>query len=388
MEILVLSPKYLYPPNDGGALGVLSMLKGFKQNGVNVHLICVSTNKHKAPAQLHNELLQLATVDTVFINTDVNVKDAFFNLFSKQSYNIQRFISNDFKRKIMEVLNSKTFDVVQFEGLYMAPYAGIVKEHSNAKMVLRAHNVEHHIWEDLANEQGTLKKVYFNVLSQRLKAYEENVRHNFDAICTITSEDEDYFKSLNGKAKTFFTPFMIDADSYKVKVERDLNSVGFIGALDWMPNLKALDWLLAEVWPLVLKQNSNLELKVAGRNMPSEYVNRKISSVKFLGEVENAKTFISSCGVLAVPLFSGSGVRVKIIEALALNTPVVATTIATDGLNAGFENYVEVADLPQAFANAIVDSLIKTNQLSANYVETQYGEKAVAAKHLNQLKLL
>jgi len=388
MEILVLSPKYLYPPNDGGALGILNMLKGFKQNDVNVHLICVSTNKHKAPVQVHNELLQLATVDTVFINTDVNVKDAFFNLFSSESYNIQRFASIEFELKLIEVLKAKIFDCVQFEGLYMTPYLKVAKRYSNAKMILRAHNVEHHIWEKLATEQQALKKLYFKMLAQRLKTYEITMRQSFDAISTISSEDEQYFKTLKGKAQTFFTPFGVDLQSYQAEKPTDKNTIGFIGALDWLPNLNALNWLLNEVWPLVLQQNENIKLKVAGRNMPREYLDREDENVKFLGEVEDAKSFINSCAVLAVPLFSGSGVRVKIIEALALNKPVVATTIAADGLNDGYEKFIEVADSPQLFANGILNYLQNGSETSLKYVKDNYGQKAVVAKHIKRLKLL
>ncbi len=235
-------------------------------------------------------------------------------------------------------------------------YVDIIRKYSKAKIVLRAHNVEYKLWEramQLAN--NPLKKAYLKLLAKRLKRYELNSLPTFDAIATITKKDEIYFKS-EGFLKAMETvPFGIDL---KNSIENNSNeenypSVFHIGAMDWQPNIEGVNWFLNNVWDKLYVKYPHLKLYLAGRNMSAELKQLNKPNVIIVGEVENAQEFIQSKGVMIVPLLSGAGMRIKIIEGLAFGKTIVTTSIGAEGIDCENNKNCIIADDPNEFVEAI-----------------------------------
>ncbi|MDO9188014.1 MAG: glycosyltransferase family 4 protein [Bacteroidia bacterium] len=357
MNILQLCNKVPYPPKDGGCIAMNNLTQGLLDLGHTVKVLSVNTKKHFIDIEkLPQEYRSKTNIEAVFIDTEIKITQAFLNLFTDKSYNIQRFYSANFENKLIEILQSKTFDIVQLEGLYVSMYVDAIRKYSKAKIVFRAHNVEYKLWEH-ATQLATnpLKKAYLKLLTKRLKQYELNSLPTFDAIATITKKDENHFKRAGFLKAMETLPFGIDLKNTieNNSVQEEYPSVFHIGAMDWQPNIEGLDWFLNNVWDKLNAKHPQLKLYLAGRNMSADLKRSNKPNVIIVGEVENAQEFIESKGLMIVPLLSGSGMRVKIIEGLALGKTIVTTSIGAEGIDCENNKNCIIADDATTFAEAI-----------------------------------
>ena len=370
MNILQLCNKVPFPPKDGGCIAMNNLTQGLIAEEHSLKILAVNTRKHFTDIEkLPLDYRSKTNIEAIFIDTEIKITDAFLNLFTNKSYHIERFYSKHFEAKLVEILKSESFDIVQLESLYVSMYVPIIRKYSKAKIVLRTHNVEHKIWEQtLQLTKNPLKKAYLGILATRLKKYELNSLQTFDAIATITKEDELYLKK-SGFLKAIDTfPFGVD---FKNDTENNLQheeypSVFHIGAMDWQPNIEGINWFLNNVWDLLNAKHPHLKLYLAGRNMSAELKQLKKANVIIVGEVENSNDFIQSKGVMIVPLLSGGGMRVKIIEGMSLGKTIVATSIGAEGVDCENNKNCIIANDADEFAEAISKCI--SNKLFYNEV--------------------
>ncbi|MCD4790404.1 MAG: hypothetical protein K8R37_10415, partial [Bacteroidales bacterium] len=191
MKILFLCNKSPYPPKEGGPIAMNANIEGLLNAGHYVKVLALNTNKYFIEKKEIPEEYQEKT-DIEFIYKDLSLKpfDAVLNLFSKKSYHVERFISKEFEKKITETLRRDEYDIVQLEMLYMTPYLHIIRKNTKAKIVLRAHNIEHLIWDRITyTTKNPLKKLYLGYLTRKLKNYELSCLNHFDGIATISKKD-------------------------------------------------------------------------------------------------------------------------------------------------------------------------------------------------------
>ena len=171
MKILQLSKKLPYPLRDGESVAVHALTTAMCAMGCEYTLLVMNTSKHPAIlANLPANYTHYTAIHVVDVDTDVKMIDAFLNLFTSKSYNISRFDNPDFHQKLISLLQETAFDMVQLETLFLTPYIDTIRQYSQAKIVLRAHNVEYEIWERMARNESFLpKKYYLNLLVNRLK---------------------------------------------------------------------------------------------------------------------------------------------------------------------------------------------------------------------------
>ena len=360
MNILQICNKPPFPAVDGGAIAMNNTTQGLLNNGHKVTVLAITTPKHPVIYEsLPEEYIKNTNFQTVFIDTSIRLRDAFFNLFTKKSYNIERFISVDFTKQLQKILAQESFDVVIIESLFVAPYISTIKSISDAKIVLRAHNVEHKIWERIRkNTKNPLKKRYINLLAKRLKKYEIEVFNAIDGIAAMTKVDENDFKKLGFKKgiEAIPTGYIIRGQE-NVSEPVEENSIFHIASMDWLPNVEGVDWFLTNVWPIIAQSKGIAKLYLAGREMPDSYYNLNLPNVTVVGKVKSAKEFYLSKKIMIVPVLSGSGMRIKIIEGMALGKIIISTTIGAEGINCTSGENIIIADTPKDFANAICKCL-------------------------------
>ncbi len=359
MKVLVLCNRVPYPPSDGGAIAMYNGLKSIKMNADVLALFALNTKKHYQSAQqIQNAFHDLAEVYTADIDTSIRIKDALLNFFGKSSYNVDRFYSKSAEEKLIQILQSQSFDVVQFETLFVCPYIDTVRKYSNAKLVYRAHNVESQIWYRLAQSSSGIKKWYLNFLAKRIEQYESKALEHVDLILPITNIDQKYFQKTYSEIPSQVLPVALDLKSFQEeqlsdKIEFESNSIFHIGSLDWRPNVDAVEWLIQEVFPLVQQKNQNCQLYIAGKNTPTHLYKFTTQNIHILGEVQHAKDFMLSKNIMLVPLLSGGGMRVKIIEGMALGKVIITTSIGAEGIPCEHMKNIIIADDAKSFANAI-----------------------------------
>jgi len=376
VNILQLANKATYPP-DGGSLAILSFAKGFVKNGHRVYLLNMETYKHfNKPAIIDPEYKNEITIEGIKINTHISIFKLGLNLFfSEKPYIAQRFISKKYLKKLIAIVQSQHFDFIQIEGLYMLQYIHAIKKIFSGHIIYRPHNIEYKIWERNAIEtKSFFKKIYFNILAKRLKQLELSLLNTYDYILPISPFDAEKYTELGNTKPLHIAPFGIDFKKIptpqKYKYEQNII---FIGALDWIPNQNGLLWFINKCWEKILATEAKTELLIAGRNAPKRFINclQNKPAIKFIGEVENAYDFMSTNGPLIVPLFSGSGLRVKIIEAMALRKPIISTSLGAEGIPYADKKNIIIANTDDEFVHGAIH-LIQNKETQKEMGENAY----------------
>jgi glycosyltransferase involved in cell wall biosynthesis len=338
MNILILSTKLPYPARDGGSIATLNMALGLAKYADRVILLSLNTKKHFFPPdQIPGDVRSAIEIHTVPIDTSLRPLKALRNLlFSREPYIAERFYSVRFKDKLTELLSQNTVDVVQLEGPYTGHYIPAIRSASKARIALRAHNVEHEIWSrKAANTGNLLQRAYLRNMARRIRKLEARVLEASDHLVAISDRDRITLQGLCKRIDAITVPAGIDLRAYTPVKVVARTSVCFIGSLDWMPNQEGLLWMKEHVIPVIAATNRGFKFHVAGRNAPSEFIEKlKHPAIVIHGEVENAHQFLEDFHIMAVPLLTGSGIRIKIIEAMAMGLCVVTTPIGAEGLSA------------------------------------------------------
>jgi glycosyltransferase involved in cell wall biosynthesis len=371
MRILQILNRVPWPLKDGGSIGYYNFIKGYHDAGCEVTVAAMNTTKHYVAA-LPDELKNIAGWHTVDIDNRVKLMPALLNLFSMRSYNIERFISAEFEQILRDLLSKQTFDVIIFESLFVAPYIDLVRSNSSALLVLRQHNVEHMIWQTLAEaERNPVKKWYLKLLAKRLLKFEQQQLNKVDAITTVTEDDAAVFRAMGCEKPIGSFPLGITiAKSNKPHAAPEIPSVFHIGSMEWLPNQEAVRWFIEEVWGEVLMRHPDLNFYVAGRGMPESFKKFEADNIHMIGEVDDAAEFMQQKQIMIVPLFSGSGIRVKILEAMAQGKAIISTTLGAQGIAYQQGKHLLIADNNQEFIKAI-DLLVMNRQLA-----TELGSNA------------
>jgi len=354
MNILLLCNKSPFPPSEGGPMAMNSVVNGLLEAGHSVKVMAFNSDKYHVDIEsIPKDYRQKTKIEFVDIDLKINMKEAFKNLFTNESYHVKRFISEEFKNRLVKVLKREQFDIVQLEMIYMAPYIDTIRKHSKATIVLRAHNVENKIWERMAKKTFFFaKRWYLNHLVRTLRHYEMGVLDKVDGIAAITVTDASYFRRFTA-TPVIDLPFGVNIDKFEpVFNVSDKPTFYHIGSMNWMPNEEAIKWFLKNVWDNVLERIPEAKLYLAGRNMPKWLKKTDKKNVEIVGEVPDAHEFVNRHNVAVVPLLSGSGMRIKIIESMALGKTVITTLVGAEGIQyTEFENIIIADNAPKMVEN-------------------------------------
>jgi len=335
-----------------------AMVNGLLQAGHTVKVLAANTNKYRVePKSIPADFALNTQIEFVELDLSLRINAALYTLIAGKSYHITRFHTKDFETKIAQVLTEQQFDIVQIETLQMATYLDLIRKHTKAPVVLRAHNIEHRIWQRIAdNTSNPLKKAYLRQLCRTLKQFELITLRKMDGIVAITPVDAQDIASLTEHPHIISIPFGINLEHIPLQPEKTVDvSLFHIGAMNWMPNAEGIAWFLEQVWPMVNRRMPDLKLHLAGRYMPDWLLKLQAPNVMVEGEVPEVWQYMMQYAVMIVPLFSGSGIRIKIVEAMAAGKAIVTTAIGAEGINCVDGKHLLVANDAAAFADAVVE---------------------------------
>ena len=386
MKILQLCNKVPYPTIDGGTIAMYNLARGLADEGNPVDVLAMETFKHPAKGTegIHPDI----KLSHVFVDTTIKWHHLLKNFFfGKAPYIAKRFISKGFEKQLISLLKENQYDVVQLEGLYLTPYIKCIRENSKAKIALRSHNIENEIWNRLHSNEGfSIKKLYFKNLSKRITKFEKQVINQYDFLIPITYRDAvEYQKLGNTKpSKVIQTGIPSNDIAEKIKV-RKKRKLYFLGSLDWLPNQEGVLWFVKNVWPMISHGGSTIEFHIAGRNAPDWFAKMVDKpGITYHGEVESAKDFVSNYDIMIVPLLSGGGMRVKIVEAMSQGKIIVTTPIGAEGLDIIPNYHAIVSETPEDFATGVqvllenTDFYIKLGENSIRFIRNNYTNRALA----------
>ena len=367
-----------------------SIITGLLEAGHQVKVLAINSEKYNVKeSDIPEEYKQKTGIELIDVDLTVKPLNAFLNLFTRKSYHAERFISEDFKKRLAEVLDKEQFDVVQLEVLFMAPYVGTIRQHSKAMIVLRAHNVEHKIWERIAKDtKSPLKRWYINHLAKTLKEFELNALETVDGVAAITRKDAAFFRKYCSKP-VIDIPFGVYPEQFNPKYEIEGKPKFYhIGSMNWMPNEEGIRWFVDEVLPKTVEKVPDFVYHLAGRSMPEWLTSMKNPHVDVVGEVPDAKEFVTNHDVAIVPLLSGSGIRIKIIESMALGKTVITTRVGAEGILYDEEVNIIIAENKAKMVEAIrslnenPETAVRIGQAARKLVEETYDNRKIIARLL------
>ena len=384
MRILQLTPRVAWPPTDGGRVVMLQVAQALHRLGADVEVLSLNPRRQRVDPVAAQKALAPVPFEAIDIDTSAHVTALLRSFRVRAPQLVTRFYSPRFEATLRSVLREREFDVVQVESPFLLPYVRAIRESSRAAVVLRSLNVEHRIWERLAEHQANpLRRLALHAVARSLKRYEVAQLDVCDAVVPITEADARDFRILGGSRPMYVLPGGVDVGAGTVdRLQERADAAGFLGSLDYRPNQEAALWLAEELRPRLA---SHVTLHVAGSRAPQWLQARlAVPGVVFHGEVADAQAFMREMRVMLAPILSGGGMRIKILEAMAAGKAVVSTAIGAEGIDIADGQNIVIADDPATFAAAVESLLADVARAQAMgeaaraLVATRYSTDALA----------
>lgn len=358
MKILWLKADFLHPTSRGGQIRTLEMLKRLHARH-EVHYIAFDDGTSAEAVPRASEYS--TRVYAVPHRAPLRGSAAFWgqavgNLFSPLPLSLARYHDAAYRKMVREVQQRESPDVLVCD--FLTPSVNL---DDLAPWVLFQHNVETMIWRRHAEHaSGSLQRAYFRRQAERMFQAEARVCRAVKRVIAVSKNDAATHQTLFGLTDVPSVPTGVDtawlAPPESVAVETDLV---FVGSMDWMPNIDGVNYFLDEILPLIRQKRPDCSVAIVGRRPPSSLLRRAEgdSKLRVTGTVEDVRPFLWGSGVSIVPLRIGGGTRLKIYESMAARVPVVATSIAAEGLEVHPGEDICIADTPTAFAEACLELL-------------------------------
>ena len=391
MRILWLKTELLHPVDKGGKIRTYNMLKELKRD----HHVTYLTLDDGAASATEREQAQEYCHELVCVPHHQREKfstgfyaELLFNLASPFPYAIKKYESAEMRQQIIERSKSQTVDVVICD--FLAPAINVPRS-LPCPSILFQHNVEAMIWKrHFEVQNNALKKTYLRGQWRKMERFEKETCRRFDAVIAVSAEDRDQMREEYGVNAVFEVPTGVDTEFFTPsgKENVDPHNVVFTGSMDWLPNEDAIRYYTEQILPIVRRSIPNATLTVVGRNpYPSLLeLSRQDPAIVVTGRVEDVRPYMERAAAYVVPLRIGGGTRLKIFEAMAMEKPIVSTTIGAEGLPVTDGRELRIADTPETFAASVVDLLTKPEaarklgQEAARVVREKFGWNGVAKR--------
>ncbi|MGE5648484.1 MAG: glycosyltransferase [Acidobacteriota bacterium] len=346
LRVLFLSPYPISPPVHGGAVFMNATLRELTRR-CDVHLISMLDRADQLEAQAE---LAASCASAEFLVRN-GVKRRLLGTLVPSA--VREFASDDLEWLVHRQIYTHSIDVLQLDYTPLAQYAG---RFERIPSILFEHDI---YFQSIARGLKETRSGRAALEYLRALRYELRMLPAMDRIQVCTEENRDYLLSfLPALAPRVQTGLRacVDVSSYCFGADaREPFTMLFLGSFRHLPNLSALEWFAAEVLPLVVAGCPRARLVVAGSEMPASHKLPDSPALEFRGFVEDVREPLSRYSVFVCPVLSGSGVRVKLLEAFASGIPVVSTSLGAEGLARKDGEFCMLADDPAGFARKILD---------------------------------
>ncbi|MCW5979257.1 MAG: glycosyltransferase [Bryobacteraceae bacterium] len=353
LRVLFVSPYPISPPTHGGGVFMLQTCRQLLRH-CELHLVVLLD--HPPERDAHEELAA-ACASAEFLLRPIGQARRMASLLP---HAVREFQIDELDWLIHRKICLDRVDVLQLEYLTMGQYAG---RYDRLVCALFEHDVYFQsIARSLLRMRGTLAR--FKAAYEYMTAlrYELRLLPRFDMVQVCSPDNGAYLRGFLPKLASRLDDRLragIDVAAYEFRPDgREADTMLFLGSFRHQPNLQALDWFAEEILPRVLAARPQARLVVVGSEPPlRHYLADASAAVEFRGFVPDVREPLSRYGVFVCPILSGSGVRVKLLEAFASGMPVVSTRLGAEGLASGDGAICALADDAETFARRVVELL-------------------------------
>ncbi|MCG3110733.1 MAG: glycosyltransferase [Candidatus Manganitrophus sp. SB1] len=363
--VLLIAPKYPYPPSDGHMIRNYNLFKSFR-SGYQFDFLTFGDpqllqDREKALKQLGPCFVDMEIVPESTLRRVGKKISTLRNIFYPSALGLGLpYYSEEMAEAVNRKMASSKYDFIFFCGFSMFLYYDQKESNRIPYVVDIIDSLSLFMDSCLKVKKGMREKLTDYVNYIWAKRYEKIHFSTARNSIFITQADKDYVMKETPRSKLWVVPNGVDTDFFKSKGEPPKNdSLLFTGVMDYPPNVEAVIYFISKVLPLVREKMPNVSLTIAGRNPTTELqtLASQMPGVKLTGFVEDIRPFFEEAAVCIAPIVSGSGLKNKVLEAWSMSKPVVATSFSCNGINAVHGQNILIADAPDLFADAVITLL-------------------------------
>jgi glycosyltransferase involved in cell wall biosynthesis len=311
----------------------------------------------------------------------------FKSLFTRAPFTSNWAESDELRAVLTKTLAAARYDGVYFDTISLAGYRTLA---SGTPIVLNHHNIESHLFERrIAYEGSALRRFYFNIEARKLLRFEAEVAGDFDTNFTCSELDATRLRQICPSADTAVVANGVDVNYFRVaSAPPERAHLIMVSGMNWFPNRDAVLYMVREIWPLLAAAIPDVKLTIVGASPPPEVTElaARDQRVVATGFVDDVRTYMDRAQIYLCPMRDGGGTRLKILDALSMAKPIVATTMALEGIHVEPGRDVLVADTPQQFVEQVrklVDDPALNARISANartFAEQNFSWPAIGRR--------
>lgn len=387
MRVLYLTPEFPWPATSGGRVRSVAELKVLSSLPEIEEIVISSVREEEISesliSSLENAIGKCRVLPPLFHPIHLREhlsflpKVAWARLRHDLPYLAAKWINKELAWRISSELRAKHFDIVYIDHLGMAAYFDLVKQTSpRSRVVLEQHNIESDLFAQFEERSRGIKRWVAGVELAKARAFEKDILRRADAVIAISDADRDGMKTMAG-VDSVVVPQVVTAKKREWSSGR--SHVVYVGNLAWHPNVEGLDWFARDVWPRVRSEIPNAELRVVGSGLsngpdgkPKIPDGWRVPGIEVVGFVDDLETVYRDAAVFISPILSGSGIRIKVLEAMKSGIPLVTTLEGALGLPIEHDRHALVTRGPNEFAAAVV-RILRSESLQQSLREGAYG---------------
>ena len=394
MKILFITNLIPYPLDNGGKIKTYNILEILsEENEIDLFAFYENEKERESIDFLKRKFRNVVGVEKI-LTTKKNIfymlTIAIKSIFSKYPFVILKYIDKKMRNLLEEYILDNNYDLIYIDHLQLGVYYDVLKK-TNKKIYLDEHNCEYQILKrKFHDESSILKKIFFGLEYKKLKKFEETIINKVDKVIVLSDEDKKLLMSNKNEDKFINIPIPIKTNYKKIigsKIQDEINLI-FLGTLTWYPNAQGIEWFVDNVIPILERNEIKYKLHIVGKDPSISLIEKckENDNVIITGYVDSIDEYIDKCDIMIVPIFIGSGMRVKILEGLGKRIPIISTSIGAEGIEIKNNKNILLANNENEFVESIINLKNKElyETLQVNGYETfnnLYSIEAISKKY-------
>ena len=354
MRLLFLSPRESWPPTSGAKLRDYYFAHGLAHGS---ELCYVFFGSEQAARELAGNLSSSSSLIAVPPPAKYSGEKIVRGLFGRYPLPVQNYTSPEMGNKISELFGDRNFDLVHLDSIHLAAYLPLVRSLApGTRVILNWHNIESELMERYALSASSFpRKLYANITAGQMRKLENSLLNSCFGHIVCSERESELLSQRNNKARIEVVPNGVDTRYFAQEGAPAMQDrLVFVGQMSYHANADGIAWFVRDVWPSIRERYRDFRLSIVGSSPgPAVQALADQPGVEVIGTVPDVRPFYSGAYAAVVPLLTGGGTRLKILEAMAAGTPVISTRLGAEGLPVTDRGEVLLADSPGSWVEAL-----------------------------------
>lgn len=380
-KILYLTTRLPYPVIGGDKLRIYNILKQLKNNGYDITLVSLVTEDDPVEECVKNNDFFNKLIPVKF-DKKLAYLSAVKAVFNDHPFIVEYYYSNSMQKAIDELLKKEHFDIISGYMIRIAPY---LEKYRDKNIIIDFVDAVSMMYERrIKNVKSLWDKTKIGIEYLKVRNYEKKCAKIFKMQTVISETDKNYIENFSKKSNIHIIGNGVDTDYYRPQKFAKKNKICFVGSMQYIPNSEAALYFMEEVLPMVRQNVPDVEFIIIGANPRKELLDaaKNKDYVTVTGRVDDVREYMRDCKVSVCPVKIAGGIQNKVLEAMAMEIPVVTTPEGAEGIDET-ETFLHIAKTNDEYAQKVIDLLNnqqtnteKTNN-ARNFVIENFSWKKV-----------